>query len=476
MAATLTGLLVGGVQLLFSERDGRVRAPIGGLPADVMAVTVPVRRNGQGHVPRDKRGRPKIEIVDLIAAGPTSAFAPPASLNSRDLIFALETGKHEWSTVADHFGETRAWEAAISLVRCGGVILRCEADEDLELGLPLSWRRSHAWSLQHTDLLNDLRGRPDPDGLRAELIQLMAPVAELVEERSLLQAVSAGSPLRVPSGTATKAGAWSVYENALRAAAIWFPHNAKGTEKLTANDLAGRAFRNSKEWTPEREAAFANLIGKGFDQAVDEADTDLRVRGPLKWLMGSVAADAGIAEPWVALPARGLRAAGGLVCEASGVLIVENADSFEKVCKIPGLTKNWLCIWGKGYSLTSTSIVALLSDMSSLPFAAWCDLDADGIKIIDVLEGKLKRPIDPVGMDLELWVKTPHRKQKPEQIARDKKLAKGLATSGPEALRALAREIELYGGSCEQQPVHEQVLPTLLESLTGLLDRHASAR
>jgi hypothetical protein len=264
----------------------------------------------------------KIEHVDLIADSPTSAYAPPSMLTSRELIFVLEAGRRDWSTVVEYFGSARAWDVAISLVRSGGVVLRCGTDDDLHLGRPLSWRRSHAWSLQHTDLLQDLRGLPDPDALRAELIRLMEPVPRLAAERAILASCLPGSPLRVPAGSATGTAAWSVFENAIRAAVVWLPRHATGAAKLTANDLAGRAFRNSKAWTPERQVAFSNLVGTGFDQAVEQADTDLRVRGPLEWWVGSVAVDANITDPWIGLPARGLHASGDLRCAAVGVLLV----------------------------------------------------------------------------------------------------------------------------------------------------------
>lgn len=450
----------GGIlHLLFGEREGRERTAVGGAPAGVMAVTVPVRRNGLGRVPRDRRGQPQIDVVDLVAEGPTNAYEPPDTLNSRELIFALEAGRRDWATVVDYFGADRAVQAAIALVVSGGVILRCAVDDELDLAQPLSWRRSHSWSLMHVDILHDLRGRPDPDELRQELTRMMAAVPELDSERTLLESVAPGSPLRVPSGSATRAGSWSVYEHALRAAIVWFPHHASGADKLTANDLAGTAFLDSKAWTPEREAAFSNVIGRGFDQAVDKADTDLRLRGPLTWSLGTVAADAGIATPWIALPARGLRAAGNVACTAVGVLVVENADTFEKVCKVPGLPQRWLCVWGEGYS--SDGMVHLLRDLA-LPVAAWCDLDAHGIQIIHVLERKLGRPVHSLGMDLDLWEKTPHRKnQKAKTVEGDKKLAAKLACAGPVALRPLAEAIARYGGSCEQQPIQEEVLPLL---------------
>jgi hypothetical protein len=100
-----------------------------------------------------------------------------------------------------------------------------------------------------------------------------------------------------------------------------------------------------------------------------------------------------------------------------------------------------------------------------LPIAAWCDLDADGIAIIDVVSRKLKRDVVPVGMDLELWQSTPHRRQKPGQIARDRPIAARLAARGPLPLRPLASEIAMYGGSCEQESIQEQVIPNLAKTL-----------
>jgi hypothetical protein len=460
------------VQLLLGERDGRVRAPVGGLPDGVMAVSVPVRRAGEARAPRDRRRRLKIGYVDLISDGPSSAYDPPSHLTDRELIFVLEAGRREWPTVESFFGAERAWDIAITLVRCGGVVLRCSTDENLDLGQPIDWRRSHAWSLQHADLLNDLRGRPDPDGLRTELLNMMAQIDELRDERALLAACLPGSPLRVPKASATGTEAWSVYENVIRAAAVWWPHRHAGGESLTAKGLASKAFRNSKAWTAERELAFSNLVGISFDQAVTQADTDVRVRGPLVWRLGRVAADAGVAEPWISLPAKGLHAAGIVSCAAHGVLLVENSDTFEQVCRIPEIVERWLCVWGKGH--TSDGVVALLSYLAPRPVAAWCDLDADGIGIIDVLARKLQRPVHPVGMNLDLWRSTPHRRQKPEQIARDKALATKLAAKGPEPLRSLAQEIATYGGSCEQEAIQDLVLPDLVDALAAIVRPDAS--
>ena len=289
---------------------------------------------------------------------------------------------------------------------------------------------------------------------------------ELHDERALLAACLPGSPLRVPNGSATGSEAWSVYENVIRAAAIWWPHRRSGGEPLTAKGLAAKAFRNSKDWTPERELALSNLIALSFDQAVSQADSDVRIRGPLVWRLGRVAADAAVAEPWVGVPAKGLHAAGIIKCTAAGVLLVENSDTFEQVCKTPEVTERWLCVWAKGY--TSQGVVALLSYLAPRPIAAWCDMDADGIAIIDVLARKLQRAVDPIGMDIDLWRSTPHRRQKPAQVARDKSIATRLAAHGPEPLRPLASEIAIYGGSCEQEAIQDQVIPHLARTLAAI--------
>jgi hypothetical protein len=425
-----------------------------------------VRKNGEARLPKDRHHRLRIDEVDLIADRPTGAFEPPEGMPTRDLIFALEAGRRDWATVEKFMGRDRAWEAAIALVRCGGVVVRCGADDTLQLTQPVSWRRSHAWSLQHFDLLNDLRGRPDPDALRSEMLSLMEQADELRRERMLLASCPPGSPLRVPRGSAIGSAAWSVYENAIRAAGVWWPHRHSGGEPLTAKGLAAKAFRNSKGWTPERELAFANLIAMSFDQAVSQADTEIRIRGPLVWQLGRVAANAAIAEPWIAVPAKGIHAAGIMRCTATGILVVENSDTFEQVCKITEITSRWLCVWAKGY--TSHGVLTLLSHLAPLPVAAWCDLDADGIGIIDVISRELRRPVTPVGMDINLWRSAPHRKQDAGQVARDKEQGVKLAARGPGPLRPLASEIAMYGGSCEQEAIQDQVIPNLARILSAI--------
>ena len=89
--------------------------------------------------------------------------------------------------------------------------------------------------------------------------------------------------------------------------------------------------------------------------------------------------------------AKGLHVSGIVQCTARGVFVVENSDTFEQVCKLPGVAETWLCIWGEGY--VSRGIVPLIANLPPLPLAAWCDLDADGNGIVNDLSNKLGRPV-----------------------------------------------------------------------------------
>ncbi|WP_141722503.1 Wadjet anti-phage system protein JetD domain-containing protein [Micromonospora aurantiaca (nom. illeg.)] len=453
------------MHLVLGESEGRVPVAIGGLPFGTVAVSVPVRRGGQARVPRNRRGLLRIEDIDLISGGAVNGFDRPPGLTDRELGFVLAKGRREWSTISDFFGPN-AWARAVELVRCGGVVLRCATDADLHLSAPLGWRLSHAWASQAPDLLAEIRGYRNPDAVRGQLLDLMSGVEELADEFQLLAECPAGTPLRVPAGTATGTAAWTVYESAVRTASVWWPFRLAG-EEMTAHALAAKALRDSKGWTPQRAQAFANLIGISFDQAVTQTDTDLRMRGPLLWRVGDVAANAATAVPWIAVPAKGLHVSGVVQCAARGVLVIENADTFEQVCKLPGVAEAWLCVWGEGY--VSHGLVPLIANLPPLPLAAWCDLDADGIGIIHDLSKKLNRPVRAVGMDLELWQTTEHRKQKPALIERDQARAAKLCADGPEDLRSLAGQIAARGGSCEQQAIHDKVLPRLAERLEALL-------
>ena len=86
--------------------------------------------------------------------------------------------------------------------------------------------------------------------------------------------------------------------------------------------------------------------------------------------------------------------------DVRGVLVVENADTFQYVCLRPDVTDTWLCVWGRGS--TTDGVVNFLRPMNDLPIAVWCNLDARGIEIVTELAGRLGREITPVGMGIEV--------------------------------------------------------------------------
>ncbi|WP_434447595.1 Wadjet anti-phage system protein JetD domain-containing protein [Lentzea sp. E54] len=463
-------------EFLFGESAGRIEVPLSDLPPGVKAFTVPKRRADDelelgapvDRVPRDNKGRPKVRRVDLLPDAQSSSFALPATLTKRDLIWVLDTNvERRWSGVVSQFGD-QAWEATMELVRSGVAVVRCAVDGfDYR---PQHLRLTEGWQAARLDHLNELRGRPDPDTARAELHDLTANVADLADERLRLEAVERGTPLRVPAGSRSGTTVWSVYEDAIRAACYWYLHDGANAE-LTAKHVASHAFRGSKRWTPEREAAFANIVNMSFTDAVKVNDVEILMRGPLLWHVGSVVADAHTSQPWIGLPAGGLALLGTVDTAAvRGVLVIENKDTFEEVCLQTNVYNRWLCVWGKGYA--SRPLVAFLSGFAKVPIAAWCDLDADGIGIINNLTVRLDRHVEPVCMDVESWQAGPYRRQTTSELQRGRARATALAAEGPTALRPLAAAIAPNGEGREQESMHNEVLPTL-PSILSNLEGHA---
>jgi hypothetical protein len=445
-----------GIPLLIGEAYGRVEVPLPGLPDGVTAVTVPRTGRDGDRVPRDRKGRVKVTEVDLVAQGPVEAYRPPLALTRRELIWVLETGSsRRWATIEAMFHE-RGWDISVDLIRAGAVVVRC--DVDVLNYVPLSWRLTHAWASQSADLLQELRGRVPPDTARAQLLSLMSDVPELAGERALLSEVGAGSPLRVPIGSRTLGNLWPVYEAAIRAASIWWPAQNAVQRRLTKRELAAKALGGSKNWTPARQQAFENLIGIPFDKAVDKAEYEIRVRGPLRWSIGSVIADASKGKPWIGLPTEGVRLVGRIQRSARGVLVVENSDAFQQVCQRQDISDTWLCVWGKGS--VADGVVAFLKSMHDLPIAIWCDLDAYGIRIVHGLSERLGRNLIPVGMSVELY--THGTKYRPDDPEESQRVARKMAEEGPEALRTLAHVIAESGGlGCEQETLYDDVLGAL---------------
>lgn len=457
---------------LLGELAGRTPVPLVGLPDGIEAVTIPTRRNGESRVPRDHRRRVNPTRVDLVADARTPLFEPPNDLSTADLVWVLSRGTRRWRTVVSRFGG-QALDAALSLVRSGGVVLRCAAEPHrLKLGDPESWSLSHAWMEQAPDALAELRPTRDPDEVRGELLALLRGIDApypLVGERTLLERVPPGSPLAVPAETITTTRSWPTYEAALRAACA----RARMDRTPDVTELAGLAWGDTHErWSNARSIVFGQLIGMEFSHAVKKSDVDIRVRGPLVWRHGSAIADASRARPWIGLPREGMRLMGDIEFNAEGILLVENAPTFQYVCEIDDVTRSWVCVWGQGKAIVNA--VSLIEALPTAKIAAWMDLDAAGLEIFSMLATRLNRKVFPVGMDLALLKSGRARKRKSveeeEKAMRDNKRLAGslkqkLSNSG---LREVAEYIELTGKSVEQQPLHEAVLPSLASRLHAL--------
>ncbi|MFY1683615.1 Wadjet anti-phage system protein JetD domain-containing protein [Micromonospora sp. WMMD730] len=460
---------------LLGELGGRTRIPLRGLPSGCEAVTVPVRRNGEAKIPKDRRGRVKVSHVDLVAADPVPLFEPPPNLATADLIWILSAGRRQWPSVVKRFGD-RADAVALSLVRAGGITLRCGVDPDeLTIRTPDGWSLSTAWSEQAVDEIADLRPQRDPDDVRRELLGLLDGLTPptLAAERAALATVPAGSPLAPPPETVSGAKSWATYEAALRAACCW-----AGMDRTPgAAELAGLAWGDTHiTWSAARSIVFSQLVGREFSLAVNRSDIAIRVRGPLVWRNGSVVADAMRGVPWIGLPSEGVRIVGDIDFSARGILLVENAETFQEVCKLDDVTEFWLCIWGQGKAIVNT--IDLIAVLPPVPVAAWMDLDAAGLEIFTMLTRRLGRDAVPVGMDLELLESgRPRQRSKAAEEAKatedDMRLAARIRKDLPEPLRAVADRITQTGKAVEQQTLHNVVLPSLSRTLAERTGVHA---
>ncbi|APU15312.1 Wadjet anti-phage system protein JetD domain-containing protein [Actinoalloteichus fjordicus] len=327
------------------------------------------------------------------------------------------------------------------------------------LGGPLEDRRARKRQERSDKLARDV-------GTYDEFLRLTAAEPKLEREHVALLETPPSPTLRVPSASRSGTTSWAVYEFALRAAVVWLTEDGDGY-RLTAKALAGKAWRDTKAlWTMPRRFAFGNLIRQSFDTAVDEADTELRMRGPFTWTADEdTIADAATTTPWIGLPALGLRTLGYPHFNARGVLLVENSDAFDRVCAMPEIVESWLCVWGAGFA--SEGLIRFLQPLT-VPIAAWQDLDVDGIRIIGDLSARLGREVRPVGMSVQRWENGIKRKQDASEHARAQRLAKGLATHGPVPLRELAARIAETGEGCEHETLYRQVLPRLRQELDAL--------
>ncbi|MEU4725490.1 Wadjet anti-phage system protein JetD domain-containing protein [Nonomuraea dietziae] len=444
--------------MLISAAEGRMEIYLRNLPEGTRAVTVPRNGSDGPRLRLDQKRRINPAEVDLIARSSVPAFAPPTELTRNELVKILRTRTfRQWGWTQKQFGD-RTWDIITALVRAGGIALRCDVVNALDYE-PKSWRLTQPWADLAEDHLDELLGMRDSDVVRAELSQKMEPIPELAHERELLLAFPQGSKLTVPATSNTGTDRWSVYDAAVSAASVWWSYTALG-KRLSAKELAAKALRGSKRWTPARMQAFANLIDLPFDEAVDKPDTEVRLRGPLVWSVGGVAADASRAQPWVSLPANGVLSLGVVRCEAIGIFLIENSDTFERICTQTALSDSWLLIWSKGYS--STGLAELLRSFSELQLTIWCDLDAHGIQIVTNLTNRVGRPIRPVAMEPELFESGVKYLQEPDDQKANLKLAERMKELAITDLRPLAEAIvRAKGAGCEQESLSPQIVPLL---------------
>ncbi|WP_018685527.1 Wadjet anti-phage system protein JetD domain-containing protein [Actinokineospora enzanensis] len=303
---------------------------------------------------------------------------------------------------------------------------------------------------------------------RTELLDIMRPVRQLAHEYRLLDELPPGSTSKVPPDSMTRAGAWSTYETAIRAAATWWPRHEAG-ERTTKHGLAVSALGGAKRWTDQGELAFQNLVCLPFDQAVEVPDTEIRLRGPLIWRLDDVIVDARTANPWVSIPAHAALRLGRLEGDADGILLIENQENFNQVCIHTDSPQEWLCVWIKGFA--SDGLVEFVREFSHLPVSAWCDLDPSGIEIVQDIMKRAECEVFPVGMTPELWEVAAKRHDEPDVREEWRKRAESLAKEGPPSLRPLAARIAVTGHRVEQEAleVYDRVMPVLADQLRDIV-------
>jgi hypothetical protein len=187
----------------------------------------------------------------------------------------------------------------------------------------------------------------------------------------------------------------------------------------------------------------------------------VRLRGPLRWSAGTTIVDAAIAVPWAAIPARSAQQFGTLdVTGVRGVLIVENLDTFEAICRHSTVHDRWLCLWGSGY--VNDSLISLVQTINR-PLACWSDLDAHGVAIVGDIQRRSGLAVHPIFMDADLHSESAYLEQDEEQ----RRKAARLAQEGHLQLRELAKRIATNGLGREQETMHH-LIPKLRDRLADL--------
>lgn len=147
------------------------------------------RRTGDGAVgpSRDRRGRTKLDEVEIIASEPT-AYDPV--LDEGEVRFILGANRRRWSVLEQRYGSA-AVERVHALARGGVVRLRCQVDANLRLTLPISWHLTETW------LARREQGLASRDEQREHWHRRQTTAAAAVESicPELAQALSVSRPL-----------------------------------------------------------------------------------------------------------------------------------------------------------------------------------------------------------------------------------------------------------------------------------------
>ncbi|MGW9172955.1 Wadjet anti-phage system protein JetD domain-containing protein [Streptomyces decoyicus] len=301
---------------------------------------------------------------------------------------------------------------------------------------------------------------------RTALVQRITGVPELEKELALLAALTDPSSWLPPENSTAATRTWATYNAALSAAAEWFQGHSRHW-KFAERELAVRALGGSKRWSQPAKNAFSNVIGLPFDQAVYTADTGIRMLGPASWRLNSLVADAAAARPFVDVPGKAAATLGTLDVPAVGVLLIENQETFQALSRT-SVPEEWLCIWMEGYA--SEALIMFLTRLPDIPLTAWGDLDPPGIDIIVKLSAKSGRTITPIAMTPELYAAGYMLEEEDKALDGWREQAEALAVTAPAAFRPLARAIaDNNGYRCEQEGLHELVLPHLHDHLRSVL-------
>ncbi|QFU86980.1 hypothetical protein YIM_08850 [Amycolatopsis sp. YIM 10] len=374
----------------------------------------------------------------------------------------------EWNDIHDLFGREACGRRGEVKLAVADRVLRTGALSIglrrllIETGGSIITRSGHA-------RYQRIAKRREVSQARHSLAEAIAGIPELTDELLLLNSLGKEDKFVVPPGTRTGSVHWKPYNSALRVAAVYYQRVDMG-KPIPEQSLPTTALDSSKRWSAGSKAAFQNLIGKSLEEAVELRDKPIQMRGPLTWVVdGVTVALAELAMPWICLPLRALLKADIIGARPRGLLLVENHENFEQVCKNTDVPQRWLVIWAEGY--TGNLVHRFIGKFPGIPLAAWCDLDPDGIGIIGRAEQATGRTITPIGMGVDLWnTVVADKSPSAEDMEQCRQAVRIVEAVTPPALRDLLECFRHTGARAEQQHcvVYDDVLPTLPTILAAL--------